>query len=131
MKIKELNETSLEARAMSIALDDFSKILHKIEDKLEKENKYKLEFEYHACPIEGIFIAWKRLIGSKKKRCRLYIKWVDKDIERPLAELPMQLRLDVAKYLLPFLREFREYLKEKTDSIEDEVAKIKAELECY
>jgi len=131
MKIKQLDDTSAAAKSFSHVIDDFFKVLNQIENKLENENKYKLEFEYHAEKIQGIFIAWKRLPNTKKKRCRLYVKWVERDIERPLVELPVEVRLECAKYLFPFLKAFREFLQEKTNDIEDEVASMKAELECF
>ena len=118
-------------KALTHTLDDLSKILHSIEYKIEKENKFKLEFQYNADNIQGIFIAWKRMPEAKKKRYRLYLKWVERDIERPFVELPVEIKVACAKYLPPFLHAFREFLQEKTDLMEDEIAKLKAELECY
>lgn len=131
MNIKQLDETSIAAKALSHVLDDLFELQNKIERKLEEDNKYKLEFEYHADDLDGVFISWKRRIVTKKKQCRIYVKLIEQGIERPFIELPVELRIECAKYLSPFLRAFREFLKEKADLIEDEVANLKAELECY
>lgn len=131
MIIGELENLVDEVNILTHALDETSRIIKKIEDVLAKENKFKLEFEYHADNIEGIFISWKRIICHKKKKCRLYIKWVERDVERPIAELPVELRLEVMKYLFPFLEAFKVFVKGKAIEVQDALAEMKSELECY
>lgn len=131
MEINELDNLVDEVNLLTKALDETSVIIRQIEDILAKENKFKLEFKYHADVIEGIFISWKRIICHKKKKCRLYVQWVERNIERPIAELPVELRLEVIKYLFPFLEAFKEFVKVRAAEVEDAVAKMKSELECY
>jgi len=115
---KELLEAVDAIEVLQDNLGRVSDMIKAIENKLEKQNKFKLEFQYHACNIEGVFISWRRIYESKKKRCRLFLKIVEKDIDRPFCELPVQLRLDYVKYLGPFLIAFREFAEEKAKEVQ-------------
>jgi len=130
--MSHLDDAAVEAAALTAVLDEFSKTLHKVEAQLTEANKYKLEFEYHADPVHNVFLAWRRPTRSrKKKKCRVCVRLIDQEIDRPLGDLPVELRIECAKYLRPFLLAFKEYMSEKIDEMEDKVAKLKADMECY
>jgi hypothetical protein len=61
----------------------------------------------------------------------MYVKWVERNIEKPMAELSVELKVECAQYLFPFLGAFREFMKEKTEEIQDTIVKLKADMECY
>lgn len=130
--MKYLDDSVVEAAALTAILDEFSKTLHKVEERLTEANKYKLEFEYHADTIHNVFLSWRKPIKARKrKKCRVCIRMPDLEIDRPLGDLPVELRIEYAKYLMPFLQAFKEYMSEKIDEMEDKVAKLKADMECY
>ena len=130
--MKYLDDSVVEAAALTAILDKFSKTLHKVEERLTEANKYKLEFEYHADPIHNVFLSWRKPVKArKKKRCRVCIRVVDTGIDRPLGDLPIGLRIEYAKYLMPFLQAFKEHMSEKIDEMEDKVTQLKADMECY
>jgi len=110
---KELLEAVDAIDSLQESLSRVSGMVKSIENTLERQNRFKLEFKYHACAIEGVFIEWRRLYDSKKKRCRLFLKVVEKDVDRPFCELPVELRLEYVKYLGPFLIAFRKFAKAK------------------
>ena len=129
MKIKELDALAETAHILSNAVDDTTKIIAEVEAAITKKNKFKFEFTHHADYIENIFISWKK--NKKKKNCKIYIKMVGTDIDRPMTDLPVTLRIEMIKYLPAFLEAFNSYMIDTAVELEDTIAKMKSELECY
>lgn len=130
MKIKELDELVDDVKDLTTSLDEMSEIFKQIEEILERENKFKIEFSHQVEFIQGTIISWQRIRNSKKKKCRLYVRFIDRDIEKPIGDLSVELKIEVSQYVFIFLKEFRRYMKEKTEEAQDAITKMKMELEC-
>ena len=129
--MNELNKLASETKDLTVSLNELSAIYKRIEEILERENKFKIEFSYQTSDTNGIIISWRRYICNKKKKCRLYATFIDLDIEKAIDELPIELRVEAAQYLFQFVNAFKEFMKVKSEEIQDTISELKSELECF